>query len=31
VSFVVVTTLLDGAPSLTFDEDFRALGLAIVN
>lgn len=30
VSFVVITTLLDGPPCLTFDDDFRALGLTIV-
>ncbi len=31
VSFVVITTLLDGPPCLTFDDDFRALGLTVVN
>lgn len=30
VSFVVVTTLLDGIPSLAFDADFRALGLSVI-
>lgn len=30
VSFVVVTTLLDGIPSLAFDADFRALGLVVM-
>ena len=30
VSFVVITTLLDGPPCLTFDDDFRALGLTVV-
>ena len=30
VSFVVVTTLLDDIPSLAFDADFRALGLAVI-
>jgi len=30
ISFVVVTTLLDGMPSLAFDDDFRALGLAVI-
>ena len=30
ISFVVVTTLLDNVPCLTFDEDFRALGLTIL-
>jgi hypothetical protein len=30
VSFVVITTLLDHMPSLAFDRDFRALGLAVV-
>jgi predicted nucleic acid-binding protein len=31
ISFVVATTLLDGAPCLAFNEDFRALGLTVVN
>ncbi len=30
LSFVVVTTLLDHAPCLTFDEDFRTLGLTVL-
>ncbi len=30
ISFVVVTTLLDNIPCLTFDEDFRALGLTVL-
>ncbi len=30
VSFVVITTLLDGIPCLTFDRDFRALGLTVI-
>ena len=30
VSFVVVTTLLDHMPSLSFDRDFRALGLTVL-
>lgn len=30
ISFVVVTTLLDNAPSLAFDRDFRALGLPVI-
>jgi uncharacterized protein len=30
ISFVVVTSLLDGMPSLAFDDDFRALGLAVI-
>lgn len=30
ISFVVVTTLLDDMSSLAFDEDFRALGLAVI-
>lgn len=30
ISFVVVTTLLDHMPCLAFDEDFRALGLAVI-
>ena len=30
VSFVVVTGLLDGIPSLAFDADFRALGLVVI-
>lgn len=30
ISFVVITTLLDQMPSLTFDEDFQALGLTVL-
>ena len=30
ISFVVVTTLLDGMPCLAFDEDFRTLGLTVL-
>ena len=30
ISFVVVTTLLDNAPCLTFDRDFSALGLTVL-
>jgi predicted nucleic acid-binding protein len=30
VSFVVVTTLLDNIPCLSFDEDFKALGLTVI-
>jgi uncharacterized protein len=30
ISLVVVTTLLDDVPSLAFDGDFRALGLAVI-
>ncbi len=30
ISFVVVTTLLDNVPCLTFDEDFRRLGLTVI-
>lgn len=30
ISFVVVTTLLDNAPSLAFDRDFRALGIPVI-
>lgn len=30
ISFVVVTTLLDNIPCLSFDEDFRALGLTVI-
>jgi hypothetical protein len=29
-STVVVTTLLDNVPCLTFDEDFRSLGLTVI-
>lgn len=29
LSFVVITTLLDGMPALTFDRDFRSLGLDV--
>ena len=31
LSFVVVTTLLNHAPCLTFDEDFRGLGLTVLS
>ena len=31
ISFVVITTLLDRTPCLTFDDDFRALGLTVVS
>jgi predicted nucleic acid-binding protein len=30
ISFVVVTTLLDGMPCFAFDEDFRRLGLTVI-
>ena len=30
VSFVIVTTLLENIPCLSFDEDFRALGLTVI-
>lgn len=30
ISFIVVTTILDNAPCLSFDEDFRALGLTVI-
>lgn len=30
ISFVVVTTLLDNAPCLSFDRDFQALGLTVI-
>jgi len=30
ISFAVVTTLLDDVPCLTFDEDFRSLGLTVI-
>jgi predicted nucleic acid-binding protein len=30
ISFVVVTTLLDNVPCLSFDADFKALGLTVV-
>jgi predicted nucleic acid-binding protein len=30
VSFVVVTTLLENIPCLSFDEDFKALGLTVI-
>jgi predicted nucleic acid-binding protein len=30
ISFVVITTLLDDVPSLSFDTDFRALGLTVI-
>jgi predicted nucleic acid-binding protein len=31
LSFVVVTTLLNHAPCLTFDDDFRGLGLTVLS
>jgi len=31
ISFVVVTSLLDHVPCLTFDEDFRRLGLSVLS
>jgi predicted nucleic acid-binding protein len=31
ISFVVVSTLLENIPCLSFDEDFRALGLTVVS
>lgn len=31
ISFVVVTTLLHHAPCLTFDDDFRGLGLTVLS
>ena len=31
ISFVVVTTLLDHMPCIAFDDDFRALGLTVIN
>jgi predicted nucleic acid-binding protein len=31
ISFVVVTSLLNGVPCLAFDRDFRALGLTVVS
>lgn len=30
ISFVVVTTLLGNIPCLSFDEDFKALGLTVI-
>ena len=30
ISFVVVTTLLDNIPCLSFDGDFKALGLTVI-
>jgi predicted nucleic acid-binding protein len=30
ISFVVVSTLLGGMPCLSFDEDFRRLGLTVI-
>ncbi len=30
ISFVVVTTMLDNIPCLSFDQDFRALGLTVL-
>ena len=31
ISFVVVTTLLDNIPCLSFDADFKALGLTVLS
>jgi predicted nucleic acid-binding protein len=31
ISFVVVTTLLDNIPCLSFDGDFKALGLTVIS
>jgi predicted nucleic acid-binding protein len=31
ISFVVVTTLLDNVPCLSFDGDFKALGLTVIS
>lgn len=31
ISFVVVTTMLDNIPCLSFDQDFRALGLIVLS
>lgn len=31
ISFVVVTTLLDNIPCLSFDADFKALGLTVIS
>jgi len=31
ISFIVITTLLDGMPCVTFDRDFRALGLTVMD
>jgi predicted nucleic acid-binding protein len=31
ISFVVVTTLLDNMPCLSFDGDFKALGLTVIS
>jgi predicted nucleic acid-binding protein len=31
ISFVVVTILLDNIPCLSFDEDFKALGLTVIS
>jgi len=30
ISFVVITTLLENIPCLSFDEDFQALGLTVI-
>jgi len=30
ISFVVITALLDHMPCLSFDEDFRSLGLTVI-
>jgi predicted nucleic acid-binding protein len=31
ISFVVVTTLLDNIPSVSFDADFKALGMTVIS
>ncbi|HEX9899848.1 MAG TPA: PIN domain-containing protein [Candidatus Methylomirabilis sp.] len=31
ISFVVITTMLDNIPCLSFDQDFRALGLTVLS
>lgn len=31
ISFVIVSTLLDNIPCLSFDEDFKALGLTVIS
>jgi predicted nucleic acid-binding protein len=31
ISFVVVTTLLDNIPCLSFDADFKALGVTVLS
>jgi predicted nucleic acid-binding protein len=30
ISYVIITTLLDHMPSLSFDEDFKRLGLTVI-